>query len=226
MKIAICVATASYLALCGPSAAQPSSQRAAKSPARTCTLAEVARVESRLEGVAGSGSLILYQDGRHQVSYETVAAVEASRPGDDVMLCATDFDQNCRPEEGRGYTYEATNQRTGRSWTLPDSIHYCDPHPELTLEDDGSIPLPLYPVDAVCAATPASSDLTGRACVSQEQAAYDYLRVVWDETSNEVRTTCKRIAEAGPYYRYSRLEACVWPRLQLDRMRSQGPFRY
>ena len=71
--------------------------RAERIPRRVgqCAITRVKAVETRLEDglthrpIAGSGSAIRFTNGGYQVSYETVPAVEASRPGDPVgCACA------------------------------------------------------------------------------------------------------------------------------------------
>ena len=59
------------------------------------------------------------------VSYESVPAVDASRPGDPVRTCLVAVPQGCPPGDDRGREYRTTNRRTGRSWTLPDAQHMC-----------------------------------------------------------------------------------------------------
>ncbi len=56
-----------------------------------CFLTRVKRVETRLEDngrpVPDSGSAIELADGRYNVSYDQVSAMDRSRPGDPVRLC-------------------------------------------------------------------------------------------------------------------------------------------
>jgi len=90
-----------------------------------CTLTSVKRIESRLEGMPDSGSAIAYTDGLYQVSYEMDAGVSSSRPGDRVRICLVELPHDCPPGDTRGKIYKATNLRTHRSWTMPDSEHSC-----------------------------------------------------------------------------------------------------
>lgn len=96
-----------------------------------CTTTTVSRIGTRLsEGingpdVPGSGSLISYANGGHQVSYETVPGIERSRVGDKVLLCFVSIPRSCPPGDDRGKMYTAKNLRTGETWSLPDSQHSC-----------------------------------------------------------------------------------------------------
>jgi len=90
-----------------------------------CVTTTVTQVGSRLEGMANSGSAILYADGESQVSYDAVPGIDHSKPGDGVRLCLVSLPQNCPPGDDRGKVYSAANQRTGESWSAPDSEHMC-----------------------------------------------------------------------------------------------------
>lgn len=90
-----------------------------------CIDVTVGSVGSRLEGVAGSGSAILYTNGLSQVSYDAVPGIDHSKSGDTVHLCLTSVPQNCPPGDERGKVYSATNTRTGETWSAPDSEHMC-----------------------------------------------------------------------------------------------------
>ena len=52
-------------------------------------------------------------------------AIARSRPGDPIRLCLVSIPKHCPPGDDRGRFYKATNLRTGKSWTLPDSEHMC-----------------------------------------------------------------------------------------------------
>ena len=91
----------------------------------TCSVTTVKQVEPRLEGMPGSGSAIAYQNGGYQVSYDTIPAIEASRPGDPVRLCLVSVPRNCPPGDMRGRVYRATNLRTKGTWTAADAEHSC-----------------------------------------------------------------------------------------------------
>lgn len=96
-----------------------------------CATTTVKSVEARLvdgstnKPIPDSGSAISFANGGYQVSYDTVAAVEASRPGDPVRLCLVSIPEGCPPGDARGRQYKTTNLRTKASWTLPDAEHSC-----------------------------------------------------------------------------------------------------
>jgi len=90
-----------------------------------CADTTVKAVSSRLDGDPDSGSAVSFADGGYQVSYDDVAAIDQSRPGDPINLCLVALPEDCPPGDDRGKTYKATNGRTGDSWTLPDSEHMC-----------------------------------------------------------------------------------------------------
>ncbi|MGL5034010.1 MAG: hypothetical protein ACRC6M_09450 [Microcystaceae cyanobacterium] len=96
-----------------------------------CSQTFVAEVATRLEdgetglAIAGSGTSIRFTNGIGLVSYDTVAAAEASKPGDTVKLCLVSIPKNCPRGDDRGKVYRATNLRTKKTFTLPDSQHSC-----------------------------------------------------------------------------------------------------
>ncbi len=95
-----------------------------------CATTKVQKIETRLvdgsnQPVKGSGSAVEFANGGYQVSYDTVPAVEASRPGDAVKICLVSIPHPCPPGDKRGRIYKTTNLRTSGSWTLPDSEHSC-----------------------------------------------------------------------------------------------------
>jgi hypothetical protein len=100
---------------------------AAALPARVgaCSVTTVKQIESRLEGMPNSGSAISYDNGGYQVSYDMIAAIQASRPGDAVKLCLTYIPHPCPPGDVRGRVYRATNLRSGGHWSAPDAEHAC-----------------------------------------------------------------------------------------------------
>jgi hypothetical protein len=106
---------------------QVASADAAALPARigACSVTTVKQVESRLEGMPDSGSAIAYDNGGYQVSYDMIAAIQASRGGDEVKLCLTYIPHPCPPGDIRGRVYRATNLRTGGHWSAPDAEHAC-----------------------------------------------------------------------------------------------------
>ncbi|HYA72556.1 MAG TPA: hypothetical protein VEF36_05315, partial [Roseiarcus sp.] len=83
-RFVVCVAA---LAFATPSFAESLPKRVGQ-----CATTKVQRVETRLvdgsgQPVKGSGSAVEFVNGGYQVSYDTVAEVEASRPGDEVKIC-------------------------------------------------------------------------------------------------------------------------------------------
>ena len=96
----------------------------------TCAFTRVTAVHQRLVGenhreIPASGSSVELANGVYGVSYEQVAAVQASRRGDRVITCLVIIPQGCPPGDNRGRVYTTTNLRTRDSWTLQDSQHSC-----------------------------------------------------------------------------------------------------
>jgi len=91
----------------------------------SCALTRVSRVASRLEGDPGSGSAIEEANGAMQISYDEIAAVDASRRGDPVLVCLVGLPRDCPPGDDRGKTYAAANLRTLGAWSAADSEHMC-----------------------------------------------------------------------------------------------------
>jgi hypothetical protein len=94
-----------------------------------CVETSVTEVGFRLSvsgvGVAGSGSEISYSNGLGQVDYKQEPGADESRPGDKIRLCLVSIPKRCPPGDERGKVYKATNQRTGKSWTMSNSQHSC-----------------------------------------------------------------------------------------------------
>ena len=96
-----------------------------------CTDTTIQEVTTRLVDAAtnhpilDSGSAVTFASGGYQVSYDTVAAITQSRPGDKVTMCLVKIPEHCPPGDDRGRVYKTTNLRTRQSWTLPDSEHSC-----------------------------------------------------------------------------------------------------
>lgn len=115
------------------SAAPPSDARPAAGPPTrvgTCAFTTVRKVTQRLEDgthhpVANTGSNIGLANGVWGVSYDEIAAVNASRVGDPAMTCLVRLPRHCPPGDQRGKMYTTTNLRTEESWTLPDAEHQC-----------------------------------------------------------------------------------------------------
>jgi hypothetical protein len=96
-----------------------------------CTSTSINAVGTRLmdgstgQPVAGSGSTVSFDNGGSQVSYDTVAGIERSKPGDPVRMCLVSIPTGCPKNDNRGRVYRTTNLRTHEQWTLPDSQHMC-----------------------------------------------------------------------------------------------------
>ncbi len=108
------------------------STQAAKPPTKVgqCSNTFVARVATRLVDennlpAPGSGTSIVLTNGIYLVSYDTVVAAEASKPGHKVKLCIDSLPQDCPLGDDRGKIYSVTNYMTGGRFTLPDSQHFC-----------------------------------------------------------------------------------------------------
>jgi hypothetical protein len=96
-----------------------------------CMETTIKSVETRLmdgstgKPIPGSGSAVSFTNGGYQVSYDTVPAIEQSRPGDPVRMCLVSIPRGCPKGDTRGRVYSTTNLRTHKSWRLPDSEHSC-----------------------------------------------------------------------------------------------------
>ena len=112
-------------ALAAPAMAEPMPKHVGD-----CAKTKVLRVETRLMGgdgkpIADSGSAIDFVNGGYQVSYDAVAAIDASRTGDPVEVCLASVPKGCPKGDHRGKIYKTTNLRSHGAWTLPDSEHSC-----------------------------------------------------------------------------------------------------
>lgn len=96
-----------------------------------CVETTIKSVETRLvdgatnKPIPDSGSAVSFANGGYQVSYETIPAIERSRPGDSARLCLVFIPRNCPKGDDRGRIYKTTNLRTREIWRLPDSPHSC-----------------------------------------------------------------------------------------------------
>lgn len=107
--------------------------QAAPPPTRVgkCSNTSVAKVMTRLKDgitgkpILGSGTSIEFTNGIYLVSYDMVPEAESSKPRDPVKLCLISIPKNCPPGDNRGKVYTATNLRTKKTFTLPDSQHSC-----------------------------------------------------------------------------------------------------
>jgi hypothetical protein len=123
-RFALCLGVFA-LALAEPALAEPMPKHVGD-----CAKTVVRRLETRLmdgdgKPIADSGSAIVFVDGGYQVSYDKVAAVDASRPGDPVRVCLTSVPKDCPKGDHRGKIYKTTNLRTHGDWSLPDAEHAC-----------------------------------------------------------------------------------------------------
>jgi hypothetical protein len=108
------------LAVCDPA-------RARELPTRVgaCVRTTIKSIETRLQGVPGSGSAVSFGNGGYQVSYDAVPAIERSKAGDRVWMCLVSIPRHCPKGDNRGRVYRTTNLRTHQIWKLPDSEHMC-----------------------------------------------------------------------------------------------------
>ncbi len=90
-----------------------------------CSLSRIKLVGYRLEGGAGSGSLVVEANGAEQVSYDQVPAADHSRAGDPALVCLIELPHNCPPGDDRGKVYGVANLRTLGAWSGPDAEHMC-----------------------------------------------------------------------------------------------------
>ncbi|MFI4936522.1 MAG: lysozyme inhibitor LprI family protein [Caulobacterales bacterium] len=91
----------------------------------SCALTTISNVGTRLDGMPGSGSAVNMANGADQVSYDTIAAIDRSRPGDPVLVCLVSLPRNCPAGDDRGKIYAAANLRTLGAWSDADSEHMC-----------------------------------------------------------------------------------------------------
>lgn len=90
-----------------------------------CSDTIIKSVETRLMNTPGSGSAVSFENGGYQVDYDTVPAIEQSKPGDPVRICLVSIPRDCPKGDNRGRVYQTTNLRTHQSWTLGNSEHVC-----------------------------------------------------------------------------------------------------
>lgn len=72
-----------------------------------------------------SGTVVQFDNGLIQISYDRVEGAVRSKVGDPVRICLVSIPENCPPGDDRGKIYETTNLRDGQSWQMPDSQHMC-----------------------------------------------------------------------------------------------------
>jgi hypothetical protein len=89
-----------------------------------CASTTIKEVGTRLD-MPGSGSALRFENGGGQVGYDTIPAIDQSRPGDPVRVCLVSVPRNCPKGDDRGRVYRTTNLRTHQNWELADSAHMC-----------------------------------------------------------------------------------------------------
>ena len=120
-KRLLCLLAATAMTLAPPALAkEPVPKRIGQ-----CVATTVSELGPRLEGMPNSGSAVIYSDGLSQVSYDIIPGIATSRVGDTVKVCLVELPRDCPKGDDRGKVYKATNLRTHKSWTAPDSEHSC-----------------------------------------------------------------------------------------------------
>src|SRR5215475_1302923 len=76
-----------------------------------CVETSLKEIATRLEGVADSGSLVVYKNNIVGESYDTIKAITKAKVGDKITLCLTSIPKNCPPGDDRGKTYSAFDHR-------------------------------------------------------------------------------------------------------------------
>ncbi len=130
LVVAACVAVSAcgQSGVAAPESTTPAAETVASAaPANVgdCVETAVTLVGPRLEGVADSGSSIVYANGLSQVEYDVIPGIANSQAGDQVRLCLVSVPENCPPGDNRGRVYAGTNLRTNETWSAPDSQHMC-----------------------------------------------------------------------------------------------------
>ena len=109
------------------SALPPPAYAAANVPTKVgqCVETSLKTIETRLEGVPDSGSLVIYKNDIVGESYDTIKAITRAKVGDKITLCLTSIPRGCPPGDDRGKFYSALDHRTKGKWNLPDAEHMC-----------------------------------------------------------------------------------------------------
>jgi hypothetical protein len=88
--------------------------------------------------------------------------------------------------------------------------------------------IPRFDVEQHCEAVASFggtySAMMDRACMQQEQGAYDGLKPQWPDLPETVRAHCTEVAAFGGPGSYLMLESCV--HMELDAMEEDGGFKY
>jgi len=91
----------------------------------TCVATTIKEIGTRLEGVADSGSAVVYGNGIYGVSYDEIASIKHAKVGDKVELCLVSIPGDCPAGDTRGKAYAAVDLRTQEYWELLDAEHMC-----------------------------------------------------------------------------------------------------
>jgi hypothetical protein len=108
-------------------AAAPSHAQALPTTIGDCGDSTIKTISGRFENDPDftSGTVVTYDNGLIQISYEREEGAVTSRVGDAVRICLASIPQGCPPGDDRGRIYVTTNLRTGAKWEMPDSQHMC-----------------------------------------------------------------------------------------------------
>lgn len=87
-----------------------------------CVETHISNITSDFPGAPGGGSVIHYENGGQQLSFDKIAGLDRDQIGDPVRVCLVAVAEGCPPGDTRGRTYEGTNLRTGLSWRAPDTL--------------------------------------------------------------------------------------------------------
>lgn len=97
-----------------------------------CAKTTVTSISSRLEGEAGSGSAIAFENDTNIVGYDIVPEIENSKVGDTVKVCRQkpepDFYETCPPSGNKddwAVLYSVYNFRTKETFSGANASHIC-----------------------------------------------------------------------------------------------------
>ncbi len=97
-----------------------------------------------------------------------------------------------------------------------------------------SVTFPIFDPNTFCKAVGENNPqypngLAEKACLANEQQAYDNARQLWHLASDETKQKCSRSANlpgVRDHIAYEALENCLNLMIPQDQLRSQGAFRY
>lgn len=97
-----------------------------------------------------------------------------------------------------------------------------------------NVAFPIFDPNTFCKAVGESNPqypagLAEKACLSNEQQAYDNSREIWHLASDQTQKKCSDAANlpgVRDHMAYEALENCLNLMIPQDQLRSQGPFRY